>query len=217
MYKVMIIEDEPLTALDLTKILERKSFEVTGHAGNFEDAYMLFNTHKPDIVLSDIKLENNESGIEVVKKLKKINDFCVIYLTSYGDDEMVEKALQTNPVAYITKPFKESDLNASLKLASSSIKVENHHFDYCYNKETQTLFYKNEQIILSKQESELFHICYLSKGFFVSMHTIEYYIWGEEYVNDSTRRGLIYRLKKKLNHTIFEYSSGLGCKVDGIA
>jgi YesN/AraC family two-component response regulator len=122
MYKVMIIEDEPLIALDLTKILERKSFEVTGHAGNFEDAYILFNTHKPNIVLSDIKLENDESGIEVVKKLKKINDFCVIYLTSYGDDAMIEKALQTNPAAYITKPFKEIDFNASLKLASSSIK-----------------------------------------------------------------------------------------------
>ncbi|MDD3442018.1 MAG: response regulator [Sulfurimonas denitrificans] len=216
MYKVMIIEDEPLIALDLTKILEKKGFEVTGHVGNFEDAHALFHANKPDIILSDIKLEDNESGIEVIKELKKISDFSVVYLTSYGDDEIVEKALQTHPVAYITKPFKESDLSATLMLVSASIKGKNLTFDYYYNKETQMLFYKNEQKTLSKQESQLFHICYLSKGSFVPMHTIEYYIWGEEYVNDSTKRGLIYRLKKKLNHTIFEYLGGFGCKVDGL-
>lgn len=217
MLKVMIIEDEPLIALNLKKILEKKGFEVTGHAGNFEDAHNLFYANKPDIVLSDIKLENDESGIEVVKQLKKMSDFCVIYLTSYGDDAMIEKALSTNPAAYITKPFKEIDLNAALKLVATTIKNKNINPDFYYNKESQTLFYKNEQVILSKQESDLFHICYLSKGFFVPMSSIEYYIWGEEPTSNSTRRGLIFRLRKKLNYTIFEYSSGLGCKVDEIA
>lgn len=216
MHKVMIIEDEPLIALNLTKILEKKHFIVTGHAGNFEEAYALFCANKPDIILSDIRLENSESGIEVIKELQQMGDFRVLYLTSYGDDAMVEKALHTNPAAYITKPFKESDLSAALKLVTASMNTKNPNFEYCYNKETQTLFYKNKQIVLSKQESELFHICYLNKGIFVSMHTIENSIWGDEYINDSTRRGLIYRLKKKLNHTIFEYSSGFGCKVDGL-
>ncbi|WP_333803562.1 response regulator [Sulfurospirillum sp.] len=217
MLKVMIIEDEPLIALNLTKILEKKGFDVTGHVGNFEDACNLFNANKPDIVLSDIKLENNESGIDVVKHLKILSDFSVIYLTSYGDDAMIEKALSTNPAAYITKPFKDLDLNAALKLVSAKIQHKNINPDFYYNKETQALFYKNEQIVLSKQESDLFHMCYLSKGLFVPMSSIEYYIWGEEQASSSTRRGLIFRLRKKLNYTIFEYSSGLGCKVDDIA
>ena len=216
MLKVMIIEDEPLIALNLTKILEKKGFVVTGHVGNFEDAHTLFSTNKPDIVLSDIKLENDESGIEIVKNLKMMSDFCVIYLTSYGDDAMIEKALNTNPAAYLTKPFKEIDLNAALKLVSTTIKNKNTNPDFDYNKETRTLFYKNEQIVLSKQESDLFHMCYLSKGLFVPMSSIEYYIWGEEHASNSTRRGLIFRLRKKLNDTIFEYSAGFGCKVDEI-
>lgn len=215
--KVLIIEDEPLIALDLKLILIKRGFEVIGHAGNYKEAHTLFCTKKPDIILSDIKLENDESGIEVVKKLKKISDFHVIYLTSYSDDLMIENALTTNPLAYITKPFKENDINAVFKLASATVKNTNSHDGFHYNKETQILFYKNEHIILSKQESDLFHICYLSKGSFVPMHSIEYYIWGEECVSDSTRRGLIHRLKKKLHDTIFEYSSGVGCKVDGIA
>lgn len=217
MLKVMIIEDEPLIALNLTKILEKKGFVVTGHVANFEDAHALFSTNKPDIILSDIKLENDESGIDVVKHLKMLSDFCVIYLTSYGDDAMIDKALSTNPAAYITKPFKDIDLNAALKLVSAKIKNKNINPDFYYNKETQALFYKNEQIVLSKQESDLFHMCYLSKGLFVPMPNIECYIWGDEQVSDSTRRGLIHRLRKKLNYTIFEYSSGLGCKVDDIA
>ncbi len=216
MLKVMIIEDEPLIALNLKIILEKRGFEVTGHAGNFEDAHKLFYANKPDIVLSDIKLEDDESGIEIVTNLKTISNFCVLYLTSYGDDAMIEKALSTNPTAYITKPFKEADLYASLKLASATIKNKNVNPDFRYNKETHTLFYKDEPIVLSKQESDLFHICYLSKGFFVPIHSIQYYIWEEEYVSDSTRRGLIHRLRKKLNHTIFEYSTGQGCKVDDI-
>jgi DNA-binding response OmpR family regulator len=217
MPKVMIIEDEPLIALSLTKILEKKGFEATGHAANFDEAYTLFHANKPHIVLSDIKLENDESGIEVVRQLKKIGDFCVIYLTSYGDDEIVEKALGTNPSGYITKPFKEVDLHAALKLASATMCCEKDNSDFYYNKETQVLFHKHEQIVLTKQESDLFHTCYLSKGFFVSMHSIEYHIWGEEQVSDSTKRGLIFRLRKKLNHAIFKYSSGKGCKVEGIA
>ena len=217
MLKVMIIEDEPLIALSLEKILEKKCFIVTGRAANEEEARTLFDANKPDIILSDIKLENDESGIEIVKQLKKISHFCVIYLTSYGDDAMIEKALETSPAAYITKPFKEIDLNAALKLVSTTIKSKNINPDFYYNKETRVLFYQNEPIVLSKQESDLFHICYLSKGFFVSMANIEYAIWGDEAVSDSTRRGLIHRLRKKLNYMIFEYSSGLGCKVDGIA
>lgn len=213
----MIIEDEPLIALNLTKMLEKKGFEVTGHAGNFDEARALFRANKPHVVLSDIKLENNESGIDVVKHLKKMSDFCVIYLTSYGDDEMVEKALDTHPAAYITKPFKEIDLNAALKLVATNLKTTTINPDFIYNKETRMLFYKNQHIILSKQESDLFHLCYLSKGFFVSMPSIEYYIWSDAPTSTSTRRGLIHRLRKKLNHTIFEYASGLGCKVDGLA
>lgn len=217
MLKVMIIEDEPLIALSLEKILEKKCFIVTGRVANEEEARTLFDANKPDIILSDIKLENDESGIEIVKQLKKISHFCVIYLTSYGDDAMIEQALETNPAAYITKPFKEIDLNAALKLVSATIKSKNINPDFYYNKETRALFYKNEQIILTKQESDLFHICYLSKGFFLSMANIEYAIWGDEHVSDSTKRGLIHRLRKKLHDTIFEYSSGLGCKVDKIA
>ena len=216
MLKVLIIEDEPLIALNLQIILEKKGFDVLGHAGNFKNAHELFNTNKPDIVISDIKLEEKESGIEVVKSLKKMSDFRVIYLTSYGDDTMIEKAIETNPVAYITKPFKENDLSAALKLASINNKNETVSHDFEYNKITRALFYKNKQIILSKQESDLFHLCYLNKGTFVPTYSIEYHIWGEEEVNDSTRRGLIHRLKKKLNDAIFEYSGGLGCKVDGI-
>ena len=216
MIKVLIIEDEPLIALALKRILEKRGFEVIGYAGNFKDAHELFCAATPDIVLSDIKLEENESGIEVVKELKKINDFRVIYLTSYGDDAMIEKAIETDPFAYITKPFKEYDLNAAFKLASLNIKKQNVNNDFRYIKETRTLFYKNGQIILSKQESDLFHICYLNKGSFIPTYTIENYIWGEEYVSSSTRRGLIHRLKKRLDNAIFEYSTGIGCRVSGI-
>jgi len=213
---VLIIEDEPLIALALKRILEKRSFEVIGYADNFKDAHKLFCANTPDIVLSDIKLAQNESGIDVVKKLKKIHDFLVIYLTSYADDAIIEKAIDTQPFAYITKPFKENDLNAAFKLASMNIKKQNTNNDFCYIKETRALFYKNEQIILTKQESDLFHICYLNKGSFVSVYTIENYIWGGEHVSSSTRRGLIHRLKKRLNNAIFECSVGIGCRVSGI-
>ncbi len=216
MIKVIIVEDEPLISLNLSMILQKRGFEVVGQAANFKDAYELFCANKPDIILSDIRLEEDVSGIEVVKELKKIADFQVIYLTSYADDAMIEKAIETNPIAYITKPFKENDLNASLKLATMHIENKNIHFDFEYNQETKSLFRRNEQIILSKQESDLFHICYLNKGSFLPIYSIEYHIWGDDYVSDSTRRGLIHRLKKKLNNVIFEYSSGVGCKVDGI-
>ena len=106
------------------------------------------------------------------------------------------------PVAFISvvTPGTHCFANASLKLASIHFENTTTNVDYEYNKETKSLFYKKEQVILSKQESDLFHICYLNKGSFLPISTIEYHIWGDDYVSDSTRRGLIHRLKKKLNN-----------------
>lgn len=216
--KALIIEDEPLIALTLKIILEKRGFEVVGEAANFEDAKKLFCEGTPDILLSDINLEDDETGIDIVKSLKDICDFEVIYLTSYGSDTIIEEAIATNPIAYITKPFKENDLNAALKLASQSVKRKalNTTNSFIYNKETKVLLYKNKEIILSKQESDLFHICYLSKGSFIPMDSIEYYIWGDEEVANSTRRGLIHRLKKKIVGDYFVCLPSLGCKVVGL-
>lgn len=217
--KVLIIEDEPLIALTLKILLEKKGLEVVGDAANYKDAKELFYKDIPDIVLSDINLEHDENGIDVVKKLKDMCDFEVIYLTSYGSDAVIEKAIETNPVAYITKPFKENDLYAALKLASQSVhrRAKEATNDFIYDKNTKVISYKNNQIILSKQEADLFHICYLSKGSFVSMEAIEYYIWKNEEVADSTKRGLIHRLKKKIGSDKFIYLQGFGCKVVGEA
>ncbi|MEF8833103.1 MAG: response regulator, partial [Candidatus Thermoplasmatota archaeon] len=76
-----------------------------------------------DAVLMDIKLKGDMDGIEAAKRIKKLN-IPVIYLTAYADDELLERAKETEPFGYIVKPFEKQDLKIELKMALYKNKME---------------------------------------------------------------------------------------------
>jgi DNA-binding response OmpR family regulator len=214
MYKILIIEDEALIAMQIKTFLTRKNFDVVGYASNYIEAYELFVNSQPNIIICDINLHDELNGIEIVEQLKQFGMFEVLYLTSYSDASTLKKAFATQPFSYITKPFKEIDLYNSLLLCTTKLQGTNNDSEYSYDILTKVLKYKNEIIKFTKQEADLFHICYLNRGKYVPMHIIEHTIWYDESVTGSTKRGLFYRMSKKIVKDIFEHDSVLGCKVN---
>jgi len=114
---VLIIEDNPITARDLSEILQENGMEVLSISYSGEEASEVITTIQPDILLVDIKLKGKMTGIEFVLQVQKNQHIPVVYLTANSDRETVQSALDTTPSAFLTKPFEEKDVVIAIELA----------------------------------------------------------------------------------------------------
>ena len=114
--KVLIVEDEFIVANDLQLILKQAGYPVTGIAVSVEEAYEQIAKNKPDLVLLDIHLEGEQSGIDLAKKLKTEN-IAYIYLSANSNQTILEEAKKTDPYGFLVKPFREKDLLITLEIA----------------------------------------------------------------------------------------------------
>lgn len=116
-WRVLIVEDEPLIAMELNDRLERNHYTVCGMVAHGEEAVRQFEQFKPDVILMDVHLAGKLNGIETAKQLRAIRDIPVIYLTAYSDPWLIEQAAKTEPYGYLVKPFDERELRATIDLA----------------------------------------------------------------------------------------------------
>jgi DNA-binding LytR/AlgR family response regulator len=123
--KILIVEDQMLIAANIANQLEGIGYEVVGIIPRGEEAVKFVQNEKPDLVLMDINLKGELDGIETAKKLLQDGQIPIIYLTANSDDAHFERAKETNPYAFISKPFKKLDLQRAIELASARIIQEN--------------------------------------------------------------------------------------------
>ncbi|MBM4241846.1 MAG: response regulator [Euryarchaeota archaeon] len=147
--KILIVEDEKITAMGLKNKLEKLGYKVTGLASSGTEALAKIAENPPDLVLMDIVLKDDMDGIEAAKKIREELDVPIIYLTAYADDEMIKRAALTEPYGYILKPFKIRELKANIELAlykQRSEKEEIIDFEDIYRDVTRFLKEKEESI-----------------------------------------------------------------------
>src|SRR5436309_15328992 len=108
--KVLVVEDDYLTATGFRDILLGYGYVVTGIAATRNEAIRLVERDWPDIVLMDIMLEKELSGIEAANEIKTLHRIPVIFLTSYVDDEILRRAKITDPFGYLLKPCHPREL-----------------------------------------------------------------------------------------------------------
>ena len=115
--KILVIEDETITALEIQNKLESWGYEVVGLAGSGEDAINLANEKGTDLILADIVLRGEMDGIDAVERISRNFDVPVIYLTAHADGETFERAKLTKPSGYCIKPFNDTELKYSIEIA----------------------------------------------------------------------------------------------------
>lgn len=115
--KVLIVEDEFTIALDIETRLINLGYNVVGIALNYDEALPYLLESEIDLTLLDINLEDKKSGIDLGKLILKKFNIPVVFLTAYTDDQTFIKANEANPMGYLNKPFKDSDLDHTIKLA----------------------------------------------------------------------------------------------------
>ena len=114
---ILVIEDEAIVSKDIQQSLKKLGYNIVGSASTGEKAVILALETKPDLVLMDIMLKGDMSGIDAAEQIRNKLSIPVIYLTAYADENTLEKAKVTEPYGYIIKPFKEVDLHTSIGMA----------------------------------------------------------------------------------------------------
>lgn len=114
--KILIVEDQFIEANNLQMILERSGYHVTGIARSVAVAMRLVEQEPPNLVLLDIRLQGELTGIDLAQILKK-KKIAFVYLSANSNKETLEKAKVTKPYGFLVKPFRERDVLVMLEIA----------------------------------------------------------------------------------------------------
>ena len=112
---VMIIEDEPLIALDIEQMVEGAGHSVTGIARTYSEAMDLFEQQRPGIILADIQLADGTSGIDAVNDILERTEVPVIFITAFPERLLTGE--RREPTLLVTKPFQPDEVRALISQA----------------------------------------------------------------------------------------------------
>jgi len=217
---ILIVEDETLAMLYLNGIL--KSIEYIAINNIFvaiktDEALEYVHNNKIDLVFMDINIEGGLNGIECATQIGHSSDIPIIYTTAFKDSDTIRKTNRTNSVAYLIKPFKPENVEASLNIALrlfhnkkeqniEYIQIEN----LKYNLKNKTLYENNKAVKLSKKELELVDLFFSNINQNISYETLKNKVWDDQSISDNTIRDLIYRVKQKVSSLDIQSISKIG-------
>ncbi|WP_306031380.1 response regulator [Stappia sp. MMSF_3263] len=112
---ILIIEDEPLIAMDIEHIVKELGHQVAGIARTRTEAVDLFGKTQPKLVLADIQLADGSSGIDAVNEILKNDDIPVIFITAFPERLLTGE--RPEPAFLITKPFNPDMVKALISQA----------------------------------------------------------------------------------------------------
>lgn len=118
---VFIIEDNLVLSMIVNRLVTGLGYRIVGEAKSGEDAIKKIKELKPDVVLSDIRLDGVMNGIETIKKARELTDFEAIFISGSADDAEMLKAEEVGYLEYLLKPVRKMDLSKALKKAKSAI------------------------------------------------------------------------------------------------
>lgn len=116
--KIVIVDDDPITRMDIKEMLIHAGYDVIGEGKNGEEAVELTYSLKPDIVIMDIKMPKLD-GIKAARIIGKFKQSSVILLTAYSQRELVNDAKESGVIGYLVKPISEEDLIPAIEIARS--------------------------------------------------------------------------------------------------
>lgn len=112
---VLIVEGDTLTSEYIELIMKYYGVKVTGVARTPQKAMEIFSKGETDLIICDINLHADWTGIDFVRTAKKMRPIHVIFLSSSYEEKIFKRALQTRPDSIITKPFTHQQLIASIR------------------------------------------------------------------------------------------------------
>lgn len=184
---ILIVEDEVLIAEFLKATLFHDGYRKVEMVHEEQRALRLIKNCDYDLIFLDIRLGKNMGGLDLASHLHNYGHPPFIFITAQSDPEIMEKALQTHPDSFITKPFKKADV-----LAAASLALQR-------NNESKTLVVKDgwsklkiplRDILYAQSDGNYIQLCTISKKFLLR-YTLD---WFMEQVNGND----FFRIHRKI-------------------
>jgi signal transduction histidine kinase len=137
--KVLIVEDESITALDIEDILSSLGYLVIGIVESGAEAIAAAERKQPDLILMDINLKGQMDGVEAAREIQSRFQIPVVYLTAFGDEVTLQRTALTEPYGYILKPIHANDINATIKMAIARHHAEKRVIEVALTQQAQSL------------------------------------------------------------------------------
>lgn len=115
--KILIVEDEWIIANDIKDALMEAGYKITGISASGDDAISQVKNDQPDLILMDVVLQGDLTGIETAKMISARYDIPIIFLSAYDNHFLIEQAKQTDNYGYLLKPFNSKELKIAIELA----------------------------------------------------------------------------------------------------
>ncbi|WP_288369761.1 response regulator [uncultured Algoriphagus sp.] len=159
--RILIVEDDMIIAANISLQLSKLGYEVTGIESRGEDAVNHAIENHPDIILMDIQLNGGMNGIDAAKKIQEKTAIPLIYLTANADEASFQKAKETKPYAFISKPFNKLNLERTIELVAEKIKeekIETEDSDSLIESLDDRIFIRNNGKLIKLMLDEILYI-----------------------------------------------------------
>ena len=204
--KILVVEDDLISAAFLKKLCTREGFEVCGIADNAPDAVKIIRAEKPNLILMDIMIKGPISGCELAMEVRGFDkEVIIIFISAYSSDEMIEYALDSKAYSYLLKPYRDVEIISTIKLAlkeeafkdNTRVEIIECKNGYSYDDGLEKIYHYGKEIFLTQKLSMLFGLLAKNRGASVSYEQIENLLWGER-KSINTVRAIAHRLKQEL-------------------
>ena len=124
MTKILIVEDEPIVAEGMAMVLADAGHQVVGIASDEATAIKRAASVRPDLVLMDIKLANDNDGIETAKRMRARAPVPVVFVSACLDPNTRQRAAAVRPVGYLVKPYSPGQLIQTVTAAEQAMRSQ---------------------------------------------------------------------------------------------
>ncbi|MEX2567638.1 MAG: response regulator [Cyclobacteriaceae bacterium] len=114
--RILIVEDDINISENIEEILQLLGYVNIDIANSANQAIKVVKKYRPDMVFMDIKLKGDKDGIELGEIIQQMVDAPIVYVTSYSDPDIIERAKRTHPAGFIVKPFNSNDIHAMVEI-----------------------------------------------------------------------------------------------------
>ena len=197
--RILVVDDDPRTLRFV-----RDALRVAGYAsvvtGDPREVGRMIRRESPQLVLLDLMFPNTD-GIELLEQIPELADLPVIFISGYGRDETIARALEAGAEDYIVKPFSPTELAARVR-ATLGRSAEARPFmsgELCIRYDTREVSLAGRPIELTATEYGLLRVLSLNAGRIVTRDTLLRQVWGQRARHKSEAvRTFVKKLRRKL-------------------